>query len=513
MLHKFARYIGVALAPLFISCGSAGNGQGGADAQPAVITAPTGVVLYDETHNPLLLSLIPAGSDVTTLYGEKSTEGLAELIDGFYFGPVENPTSRIEFNPVGLPSIAYLEDGTVLRFAWVTASSATVTIVLLDGRKVDVPLSFPAQPAGNLPLGVGRKSHVAPLSSDLLKATLIATVSSQGMPVVQADVRARVKTRNSSEFILPLKESGQGKYTTSFVNNPSKIPPGTLERACNSTVELAQDTCKFGIPVSAYMIQAGCPVLAAAAVVFIGPGATGILLACGKLFTATAATCGAVSLVPGRSGPAVCSSLAAVVSLFDEDGVSINVSARQGQRVGSVTTDVPGRQTRVDVGIVLPPESCVHRSRGGSCTETQLLRSVVGSSIRVGGVFEPLRTLTCAVDSIGQANTSTVTWALDGPNGSSSLLFDAQELVGTYNPATRVIKVANAVPTEVLTPPGSTATFTINRAISFEAVASHETGEITGTITEQTVTGWSLDGRTVQCTTTSTFSSAPVAAP
>jgi hypothetical protein len=354
------------------------------------------VSLFTEAENPLLMSFNLPTNNLLTLFGGKDFNGYSTSLDGYFSTKSDGTVGRMVLDNLGRPTVVDLPNGGTIKFEWQTQTLVLATVVSPDGKtQANVSLTIPEQVTG-LPTGTAsdptgisilnalsgpprkRQSATAmsstslaktpPLSAsatDLVNATLTATVTSAGIAEHGASVRANVIPKGLGPdhpgYNVSLGEIGAGVYSTSFVNFTGTQVPSVLN-ACNSIVGTVAKSCKVLKPVSAYMVALGCAQLAAGlALVTDGAGLL-VLGPCLTTFAEAGTMCNIPAAIPTGGTDALCQNIENQVQLFDSDGVTIKTIASKDGRSGSDTRSVPGMTSEVKVAIALPAPPCTIQS-------------------------------------------------------------------------------------------------------------------------------------------------------
>lgn len=111
-------------------------------------------------------------------------------------------------------------------------------------------------------------------------------------------------------------------------------------------------------------------------------------------------------------------------------------------------------------------------------------------------------------DAPGATETSAERWILS-PEGTALVVADEGTASGSFATSSGIVQVAESVPLEEVTPPGSTIRYFTRGSFRLEGTLGAD-GTIRGTAVDTNITSWARDGRTVQCTSVAEFVARPI---
>jgi hypothetical protein len=418
-----------------------------------VMCSPTqpnkNVTFYSEPANPLLMSFVPDGGTLTTLFGDKDDTGAPVAFKGMFIQADATTQHVVTLDSTGRLSSVGMADGSRMKFAWQPGGQFNVSFVTADGKNqasVALTQAF-AQPPSPVPSESNAQNKAAPI-----KATLQVSVREAGVLAGNATVTATIEGRATRKTykvpLLPLGP-GQGVYGAGFVNTPSAIPDGAIEGNCNKIVQKTSEACNYFEPVSSFMTSRGCLLLSAEATLvgtLVGfPLLGGVaLVGCETAMVATGAVC-KVAEVDSGTNSSVCKIIDSTVALYDGDGVRITAKATKGATSGSAQSEFNGATTVADMSVVLtcpPPQVAFngvcaaslplsktwigdykYSLAVGSCKVSYpgsafMLLTQDGATFAGNMILEifPINTTTCQVNPASVPVFPTITGTIDGDN-------------------------------------------------------------------------------------------------
>ena len=325
---------------------------------------------YPETENPLAVGFTLPSGDVTTLFGQKNSDGTPAQLGGLYFKATDQSLSLVEQDTQGRPSHVALSGGGTLDFTYLDATNFTVTANTPDGNSFTIPLVLPPPPpAAASPVTSSFASAIGtasvPAASSLPQSILTVNVSDSNGPVSGATVWVRIAPVSDPSSLLGYdlypNETSPGVYTTSYVGTSTSVLPANFAAACSAWVGGFKKSCKLMGPVATAMVTEGCAAFGAT-----GPAALALIPACEAAFGATAAACKAAKVIPPTAGiEFMCQTIENVDRQFDSQGYIIKAKASKGIETGSASLPVGPSAGSVSMDVVISAPSC-----GGASSST-----------------------------------------------------------------------------------------------------------------------------------------------